>query len=187
MNKTNTQTNASAATTAQIICEPGAMRGKSGAASTAYEAAMRVTDRATKHCAVDIGAKAAKQHQRVFASAVYRLVRLLVTHLPDHTFTIRFLDSRQSAKACQRNWDSYKQLAVQLTICSGDRISYDVALSHAYGSALCSFIEQTTWPHRGCGWQDGTTAVRSIRASKMMSYHAKRIMETPSSVYASEK
>lgn len=169
-----------------IIATPGAGRGQGGQCS-AYEAALRVTEHATKHLAVDIGARNARSQQRAFAGGVNRLVKLLGKKLDGYTFEIRFLDSRASAKACNRiAWDAHKKLAVQITIHRDNLIAYDVAVSHAFSRSLMAYIEQTTWPHRGCGWLAGKTVVRETRPSKMMSVHARRILETPVSVYESE-
>ena len=167
-----------------IIAEPGANRGITGACATAYAAAIAVTNHATSHLSVDIGARQARAQQRQFCTGVNRLVKLLARKLPEYVVGIRFLDSRESAKACNRiAWDTHKQLAVQITIHRDNQIGYDVAVSHAFGRSLRAFIEQTTWPHRGCDWSAGKTIVRETRASKVMSYHARRILETPVSVY----
>jgi hypothetical protein len=169
----------------KIIAEPGANRGETASCETAYTAAKLVTDHATRHLAVDIGALHARAQQRAFCSSVNRLVKLLVVKLPDYAVEIRFLDGRESAKACKRiAWDAYKILAVQITIHHDNQIGYDVAVSHAYGRHLQAYVEQTTWPHRGCDWLAGKTIVRETRPSKVMSYHARRILETPVSVYA---
>jgi len=168
----------------KIIAEPGANRGNSGPCETAYAAAIKVTNHATRHLAVDIGARQARAQQRRFCTGVNRLVKLLARKLPEYVIGIRFLDSRESAKACNRiAWDTHKKLAVQITIHRDNQIGYDVAVSHAFGRNLVAYIEQTTWPHRGCDWTAGKTIVRETRASKVMSYHARRILETPVSVY----
>jgi hypothetical protein len=171
----------------QVTATPGAQRGQHGPCS-AYEAALRVTNHAAKHLAVDIGGRAARHQQRQFAGAVNRLVKLLARELGDYQFELRFLDSRESAKACSTpSWDNHKKLALQITVHRGNQIGYDVAVSHAYGRALMAYIEQTVWPHRGCDWMAGKTTVTQTRASKMMSVHAKRILATPVAVYAGEK
>ena len=165
-----------------IAAEPGARRGYCGPVNTAYIAAKIVTDHATKHSAVDIGAKSARENQRQFCGSVNRLVKLLAREFPAASFMIRFLDSRASAKSATRKWDAYKQLAVQLTICDGSKIIRDIALESAY-RGLIAHAEQTQWPHRGCGWMDGTTSVRVSKASAIMSVAARLIVATPSSVY----
>ena len=169
-----------------IIAEP--VDQKKAGPCSAYEAALRVTDHATRHLAVDIGGRHARAQQRAFAAGVNRLVRLLGHKLDGVRFSLRFPDNRPSARACRQSTHSaHTQLALQLTICRGNQIERDVALSHAWGRSLVARTEQTIWPHHGCGMAAGKTTVRETRASAVMSVHARAILSTPVSVYAGER
>jgi len=153
---------------------------------TAYEAAMKMTDKQARHYAVDIGSLAkARKSQREFCGWVNRLCRLLAREFPE--VEIHFPGAcmspilRKELQHMGAFQSGYFHTVIWLI--EGHKITRSFAVHGGPYYARVT-VEQTEYPHRGCDATLGVERVVSVDPHKTTAPALRAIKATPHSVYS---